>query len=201
MKAHKNVNLQGRQLNPIMPIVTAKAAAHGNADAVECWLQLRHSQLFGILADCGPLGGRMMLTLVTSHEDGSFDMRPGVSVPGSWYRQQDKSGCFLSGTLAQPYVVCACHPRACSTLESSEHIWVLCNAMTGVLWEWRIELEPGGMDVLTMSTLLDFGQPDLSASQVKSTVYFCIVHFPPYHIPLSNDCGQLMTDTLGWPCC
>jgi hypothetical protein len=53
---------------------------------------MRDSQMFGILADCGALGGRMMLTLVTSHRDGSFDMRPGLCAPSCWYRQQDRAG-------------------------------------------------------------------------------------------------------------
>ena len=58
---------------------------------------VRHSQLFGILADCGAQGGRMLLTLVTAHRDGSFDMRPGLSAPAGWYRQQDRAGPHCRG--------------------------------------------------------------------------------------------------------
>jgi len=63
-------------------------------------LQMRLAQLFGVLADCGRAGGRMLLTLVTYHGDGSFDMRPGLSQPGSWYRQQDKAGTSCGNCLA-----------------------------------------------------------------------------------------------------
>ena len=62
---------------------------------------VRHSQLFGILADCGAQGGRMLLTLVTAHHDGSFDMRPGISAPGDWYRQQDRAGVHSRGSEAE----------------------------------------------------------------------------------------------------
>ena len=55
-------------------------------------VQMMRSQMMGILADTG-LGGRMLLTVVSSYGDDCFDIRPPLSdEDGPAYRQQDKVG-------------------------------------------------------------------------------------------------------------
>lgn len=146
-----------------------------NGTEIVILMQMRHSQVFGILADCGALGGRMLLTLVTSHGDGSFDMRPGMSQPGSWYRQQDKAGVCLPILLAEqsnvPVHIVFLQSQPQQPHFSSKQVWFSCcciaSCFTGVLWEWHLELEPGDVEVIPRSALLDFGPPNLSKSAAE----------------------------------
>ena len=52
----------------------------------------------------------------------------------------------------------------------------LCCCFAGVLWEWRLELDPGDAEVLPRAALLDLGPPDLSVSDGQVTLLACSSH-------------------------
>jgi hypothetical protein len=64
----------------------------------------------------------------------------------------------------------------------------------GVLWEWQLELDPGDVEVIPWAALLEFGPPDLSASEGQVT-------FPTASVwpPVLKDCTIICTSNIAEP--
>lgn len=125
------------------------------------------SEMMGILADTGQ-GGRMLLMFLTSHGEQTFETRPPLSSEsGSVYRQQDKTG--------PQWCRHALYSISCKSKQLPQRIsgcaaikiWIKPSSVAGSIWEWRITVDPSfQFEVAPVSTLLDFGWPDLTAPLV-----------------------------------
>lgn len=131
----------------------------------------------------------MLLALVSSHNDDSFEMRPPLSDEnGPPYRQQDKIGESLCGWQLLASILCEDSFKGCCLLNyfqqcptpptrsiesHKEGAPTGFHQPAGNIWEWRVTVAHSStIEVASMTRLLDFGWPDMAAPLVR-TVWAC----------------------------